>query len=200
MGFKDIVAKIIGGGQTKEKLYVVDASRLRDNRRGRLAPREQISILQRLARFAEQEKLAIEAILEGQPLRVADDGADFNGIKVYYTGKKWQIDELILRHIKQKLRTKEVTVITAETELIARVEAAGGKVMRASTFRKVLEGAGEDGSGPQDGDRRRPKRRRGPRGPRKPRDDEAQGPESSSRPAREPQGGDRVRELIDLVE
>ncbi len=194
MGFKEIIARLSMAGKAKEKLFIIDANRLKDSSKGRLPPHEQIVILKRLARFAEQEKIAIHAVLEGQPLRVAEDGSTFNGIRVYYTGKKFEANELILRRFQQKKRTRDVTVITSDPTLISGIQEAGGKVMRGSTFRKALDSKGDKIS--QDGGRKRNRRRKpkSPDGQAKP-DKPAEKRQNSTSP-----DNDRVRELIDLVE
>ena len=90
MGFMEMIKTFLSpagaaarpGGRT----YVVDAARLVDEKTGRrMAPREQVQMLNALARIAKQESLEIQVLFESdRPLREVDEGGEFNGLKVYY--------------------------------------------------------------------------------------------------------------------
>lgn len=192
----DSILGIFGLGETDRgsKAYLVDASKLDTGRKNKkLAPRDQIEIMKRLARFAKAEELHIEALFEGSPLRVAADGQSFNGIKVYYTGKKYSRPELMVRRYKKNARRPEVIVITSDKDVEEAAQHVGASLMSASTFGKALDvKTGGDGNEDRGGRSSRNRKRRPRRRPREKdnRKNESKGPKQDQ----------SVRDLIDLVE
>ncbi len=198
MSLLDSIKNLFRPAEQSEKLYIVDASYVGDGKRGgRLSPRDQIDILKRLARFSEQESIQMIAVFEGNPLRVVDekDGGDFSGVRVYFTMKKYDRRELIFKHAKKSIRKADVMVITPDEELERRIADAGGKTMRASTFKKALEHVKVAGGGDRGGGKRNSRRRS-----RKPRNNREQ--DGDQRPQQKKNGGGDtdVSKLIDLVD
>ena len=210
------------------RIYVVDGARLVDEKTGRrMAPREQIQMLNALARVAKQEALEIQVVFESdRPLREVENGGEFNGLKVYFEADTEQLVATALKLCRQNNGMLVSSGVTMES----RATEAGIPVLCSSTFRKAfLQGGlpngdrgdrGERGErGGDRGDRNR-RRDRGPRrdrggnggGSRPPRE-ESQSQSASQDGGGEPasasdspsssEGGDSnsaVRNLIDLVE
>lgn len=230
MGFMDAVKSLFtpGGSSAKRnpRAYVVDAARLVDEKTGRrLAPRDQVQMLNALGRVAKQENLEMQVVFEGdRPLREVEHGGEYNGVKVFYAPDNEQLVALALklcRSVNGALVSSGVTMESKATE-------AGIPVLCSSTFRKAflqggLPGGGGErrdrGNGEGDRDRRRGRDRRRDRGDRggngggnrPPRDDNnrsqdtSEPPEGNANPAAEgsaSEGADNsaVRNLIDLVE
>lgn len=196
MAFLDALKNIFGGEKgevSSEKVYIVDAGSIDGGKKNQMSPHQQISVLKRLASFAKKEKISMQALLDGKPLRVVPDGGDFSGVQVFFTREKYDINTLIKKRLKM-VRSSEVIVITDGGEAGGEIESAGAKLMSASTFRKAL-GGGEP-SGGRKSNRRgsgRSRSRRGGSGRSK----------SQSGGERQPKKRDdkqHVSELIDLVD
>jgi hypothetical protein len=218
MSFWDNVKGLLGGkpggvARDADRLYIVDVERLAESRGG-VGPVERVQALQRLAQFAAREKIRVQAVVGGRPLREVAHGEELNGLPVYYSEEAGGAAEQIL-----KLYKPGALVITSDAQVEERIRSRGGETMRTSTLRKAIEGEGGGGGG-QDGrgdrgPRRRqdrpPRRDRGDRGDRPDRGDhrpqpprEPQGPEGETSPppaSRPPSSTDTtVKSLIDLVE
>ena len=229
MSFMDAIKSLFapagGPARRNTRTYLVDVARLMDEKTGRrLAPREQVQMLNSLARVAKQEGLAIQAVFESdRALREVEHGGEFNGVKVFYAPDNEQLVALALKICK----SEGCALVSSGVTMESRATEAGIAVLCSSTFRKAfLQGGmpgGERGGDRGGRDRRRdrgPRRDRGDRGDRggngggnrPPREgDQGQGGETSSEaPAPSEGGGEEsqaprednsaVRNLIDLVE
>ncbi len=220
---KSFFAPASGSARRNTRTYVVDGARLVDEKTGRrMAPRDQVQMLNALARVAKQEGLEIQAVFESdRPLREVEHGGEFNGVKVFFAPDNEQLVAMALKLCKSTGGALVSSGVTMES----RATEAGISVLCSSTFRKAFLQGGLPGGerGDRGGDRggrdrrrdRGPRRDRGERGDRggnrPPREGE-QGPagESSESPAPPEGGGEEsqapkedssaVRNLIDLVE
>lgn len=125
-----------------EKLYIVDAAGLNEGPRKndvRLSPRNQIDILQALSRVSKNENITIHAVFEGRPLKKVAHGKKFDEVVVFFCEEAKALPKFIIGHLKDWMRRKDVTIITADRRLEEQVLAAGGKSMRMSTFKKAFE-------------------------------------------------------------
>ncbi len=213
------VKSVFGGGRSdsgsEDRLCVVDGERMTDGREA--GPGDRFQVLQRLGKFVEREKIRMQVVFSGRPLREADNGSEFMGIKVLYVEQGQNYVDQFLAFTKDALRKDSVLVITNDVEMEKRAIELGAATLRASTLRKAFEsseGGGErDFRGGGGGDRG--PRRRGGRGPRR-------GPPGGGRPPQQGGGGDsgagqsdrsgggessqpsggqsQVKNLIDLVE
>ena len=234
MSFMDAIKSLFtpagGSARRDTRTYVVDGARLIDEKTGRrMAPRDQVQMLNALARVMKQEGLTIQAVFESdRPLREVEHGGEFNGVKVFYAPDNEQLVAVALKLCKSTGGTLVSSGVTMES----RATEAGIPVLCSSTFRKAfLQGGmpgGERGDrgdrGERGGDRggrdRGPRRDRGERGGdrggngggnRPPREEQqGQAGEASDAPASSEGGGEEsqaprednraVRNLIDLVE
>jgi len=228
MSLMDKVKGFFSGDATapepvSKNLHVIDTTHLHESNGGpRPSPRDQFLLLQKLARFAEREKLNICAVLEGRPLREAADNEDFNGVRVVYAERADQLAEIVMQQVKRGGRDSVVITGDRQVEMLATQQNI--TTLRSSTFRKALDERdnggrnhsharggerGGDRGGERGGDRNR--RRRRPRPPRRPDDEKSTGentrePSSNapgensprSQPQRQPSRDD-VSDLIDLV-
>ena len=231
MGFMDTIKSLFapaGGPDRKgSRTYVVDGARLVDEKTGRrLSPRDQVQMLNALARVAKQEGFEIQAVFESdRPLREVDHGGDFNGVKVFYAPDN---EQLVAQALKL-CRSAGGSLVSSGVTMESRAREAGIPVLCSGTFRKAfLQGGlpggdrgdrGDRGGDRGDRDRRRGRDRRRDRGerggdrggnrpPREESPDQPQG-ESAETPAPAEGGGEpqapkednsAVRNLIDLVE
>ena len=227
---KSLFAPASGSSRRNTRTYVVDGARLVDEKTGRrMAPREQVQMLNSLARVAKQEGLEIQVVFESdRPLREVEHGGEFNGLKVYFAPDNEQLVALALK----LCRSGNCTLVSSGVTMESRATEAGIPVLCSSTFRKAfLQGglpSGGDRGGDRSGDRgdrdHRPgrdrRRDRGDRGGdrggngggnRPPREEnqsqnakQESGGDSKPAPEGQPtEGGDNnssVRNLIDLVE
>ena len=212
------LSKLFGGGQSAAvaNRMIVDGTRWAEGRSSdRQSPREQVQILQFIARFAKQEKLETQVVFEGRPLREVSDDGDFNGLKVFFTEKQGSAGDLVLSRARSA-GTSGLMVFTADPAVEQKAASMGCGVMHTSTLRKATEGGGQQfdqGGAPMmrggdrgdRGGRRRPMG--GDRGDRGGRPQQQQQRPQQRQP-QQAEGGapevDRpnqsVRNLIDLVE
>lgn len=204
---KSLFASSDGSARRNGRLYVVDAARLVDEKTGRrMAPREQINLLNALSKVAKQEGLNIQAVFESdRPLREVENGGEYNGITVYFMPDS----ESLMAHILKLCRKTNGVLVSSGANLESRATEQGITVLSSSTFRKAfLQGGGSSdrtGGGSHGGrnnDRRRNndrKRSRNGNGRHnnKPQSNGGQDNQSSSASS---ESADPVRNLIDLVE
>ena len=197
---KSFFAPASGNARRNTRTYVVDGARLVDEKTGRrMAPRDQVQMLNALSRVAKQEGLEIQAVFESdRPLREVEHGGEFNGVKVFYAPDNEQLVAMALKLCKSNGGALVSSGVTMES----RATEAGIPVLCSSTFRKAfLQGGmpggdrGERGGdrGDRGGDERRGSReRRGGRDRRRDRGDrggDRGGNGGGNRPPREEQPG-----------
>ena len=208
------LSKLFGGGPSAAvaNRMIVDGTRWGEGRGGdRQSPREQVQILQSIARFAKQEKLETQVVFEGRPLREVSDDGDFSGIKAFFTEKQGSAGDLVLSRARSA-GSRGLVVFTTDPAVEQQAAGMGCIVMHTWTLRKATEGGGQqfEGGAPmmRGGDRGDRGGRRRPMGGggRPPQQQQQQRP--PQRPPQQAEGGapeaDRsnqsVRNLIDLVE
>lgn len=230
MGIFDKVKAMFGvggSGRGASKSFLVDAGRLLDEKTGRrLSPREQLALLGALGRLAKQEEFEVAVLFESdRPLREAEEGAEYQGVTVYYAESS---DELIEKALKLSKKGGRV-LVTCGPNLESRATEAKVPLLSCSTFRKaflqgfaIKDGGGEGhggrrGEGRRGHDRRRDRGRgRGGKGggggnggasaPESAPAEGAQAPSGGGEGGGESGGGSSgggdaaVRNLIDLVE
>ena len=164
-----------GGGGGEDRLYVVDGERMLEGRE--VGPGDRFQLLQRLGRFVEREKVRMQVVFSGRPLREVEHGGEFMGIKVFYVEQGQDFSAQFLDTVRDAVRRGKTAGLTNDVELEKKIADLGAVTIRASTLRKGLEGGGGEGGGDRGGDRgerggegggrggdRGPRRRRGPRG------------------------------------
>jgi len=210
MGFMNAIKSLFSpAGGSSRRIYVVDGARLVDEKTGRrMAPRDQVQMLNALARVAKQENMEIQVLFESdRALREVEDGGDFNGITVYFAP---DTEQLVAKALK--LCRGGGVLVSSGVTMESRATEAGITVIGSSTFRKAfLQGGLPGGNGGDRGDRGDRRRGRDRRRDRGDRGGNRGGQKSSSNgggdsaPAAEPASGggednSAVRNLIDLVE
>lgn len=223
MGFMNAIKSLFSSaddtGGRGTRTYVVDGARLVDEKMGRrMSPREQVQLLNALARVAKQESLDIQVVLENEKrLREVDEADQYNGIGVHFAPDSEQLVEQALRLAK---KGRNSVVVSSAPNLESKAISAGYTVLCSATFRKAFLSGGIGGGNGRDRDRRngggnggRGDRRRD-RGQRRHGGEPSQGcpadaasMEGASEGARDEasvpesqQSGNNVSNLIDLVE
>lgn len=155
----DKIRAFFEGGSRSGKLHIVDAAQLSGGGNDRLGPRDQIQVLQQLSRFAEKEKICIQAVFEGRALREVAHGENYGEIQVFFAENAIHVQNLLLDLLKKSLKSKQTVVVTSNRTVEERASAMGGLTMRPSTFRKAFEnGAGDHGDRGRGDSRRRERR------------------------------------------
>ncbi len=141
----------------ERRVYLVDASGLAENRlrggNGQLSPRDNFFILRNLAQFAEREGIKILAVLMGRPLREADEGEQYKGVRVYYAERSEDRAKKLLQLIRKHICSWDVVLISSDVQLERQAAALKAACLRASTLRKAMEERDERGE--RTGDRPR---------------------------------------------
>ncbi|HIE10252.1 MAG TPA: hypothetical protein EYP62_01400, partial [Kiritimatiellae bacterium] len=117
--------------------YIVDGGDLSQELRARrrMAPREQLALLDRVSRFARRENVKLFVVFESRPLRKVPQGAEYREVGVYYSGGRSNLADTILNLMHNLRGHTEVTVVTSNNQLEERVRQSGGRIIRCSTFR-----------------------------------------------------------------
>ena len=172
---KSLFAPASGSARRNTRTYVVDVARLVDEKTGRrMAPREQVQMLNALSRVAKQEGLTIQAVFESdRALREVEHGGEFNGVKVFFAPDNEQLVALALKLCKGE----GCALVSSGVTMESRATEAGITVLCSGTFRKAFLQGGMPGGdrgdrGDRGGDERRSGRdRRGGRDRRRDRGD-----------------------------
>ncbi len=171
-------------------VYIVDGDTVYEGR-GNPGPAERAGLLNRLAAFGQREKIQLQVVMGGRPLREAAHGDVLNGVHVYYAeqggGMAEQVGQLAQR-------AGRCIVISSDKAVEAKVAGTGAHLMKGSTLRKALEGEGSGGGDEQGGGRgerrdrgdRGDRRDRGGRGERRDRGDRGDRGDRPPREQREP--------------
>ena len=203
------------------RIYILDGERMLEGRGGeKIGPLDRFQLLQRMAQFADREKIRLQVVFAGRPLREVAHAGTYNGVKVYYAEQPSEVANQVDKLLRQAGRNAIVFSFDSQSE--QRINGRGGVTMRISTLRKALEnggGNGGEGDDPSRG-RRHDRRMRPPRGGRRgegrdgrdgrdnrgegreqrePRPD-SQAPEADQTSSGETGSDTTVKNLIDLVE
>ena len=219
MGFMNAIKSLFSSsdesGAKGSRTYVVDGGRLMDEKTGRrMSPREQVQLLNALARVAKQENLDIQVVLESDKrLREVDEADQYNGIGVHFAKDS---DELVDTAMRLCKKGRNGVMVSSAPNLESKAMQAGFTVLCSATFRKAFLAGGIGGGigGRGDRDRRgngggRDRDRRRDRGGR--RGGNGSGGDAAQSPVADAPKGDApaeaaapaanpVSNLIDLVE
>lgn len=157
--------------KTGKSVVVIDGLSLNESlgMKGKVAPRNQLQLLRRLARFAEREKVGMVIVLSGTPLHKAPANKEFEGVAILYSKSPEVHTKLVTSTAASK--GAGAVVISANQEIENAVLGRGLRVMRVSTFRKAFDVGGNAGEnnnrsdrngGERSNNRNRSPRRRSP--------------------------------------
>lgn len=130
-------------------MYLIDGNNLIGQRgKGyedwfRDKPGSRRRLLDDLARLARVKKLRLAVVFDGAPDHSFPDGASFRGVKVFYARQGSDADTRIIEMAEAERNKKNLTVVTSDGKLTARVRVCGVRVVRSGEFRKMLEDAAE---------------------------------------------------------
>jgi hypothetical protein len=178
------LSSLFGARKTEQAVVpftvVVDGRSLAPTRMGEdfLSPRLQLEILQQLSKIARQEEWNLWCVFSGPELEKVSHGGDFLGVRVFFAPTAPQRAPTLVECVKVLKKKGEVLFVTDDPALESRAMDAGAVPMRAETLKKGYEDLFAVRQRPQS----RLMRRR------------------TEQMQREGQGGDDVRDLIDLVD
>ncbi|MEK7829440.1 MAG: NYN domain-containing protein [Acidobacteriota bacterium] len=109
-------------------------------------PAARRQLLNDLARLAGVKKLRLTVVFDGAPDSSFPDGSSFRGVKVFYARQNSDADTRIIEMAEAERNKKNLTVVTSDGKLTARVRVCGVKVMRSGEFRQLMEDAAESAS------------------------------------------------------
>ncbi len=177
-------------------VLVIDGLSLNESMgmKGKVAPRNQLQLLRRLARFAQREKVGMVVVLCGTPLNKAPGGKKFENIVILYSKKPDVHAKFLVKVAKGKGAGAILVSGNAAAEKLA---GNAVKKMRVSTFRKAFDVGGES-EGVERGDNRSRNNNRPPR--RRPQKQGGGKEQRQERPPKEASEADAINELIDLVD
>lgn len=158
MGFMNAIKSLFSSSDASDakgmRTYVVDGGRLMDEKTGRrMSPREQVQLLNALARVAKQENLDIQVVLESDKrLREVDEADQYNGIGVHFAKDS---DELVDTAMRLCKKGRNGVMVSSAPNLESKAMQAGFTVLCSATFRKAFLAGGIGGGNGGRGDRDR---------------------------------------------
>ena len=186
-------------------VLVVDATAVLRTKgvRGRPAPRQQLQILRTFSRLVQRENVRVTAVLSGKPLDKAPHNKVSEGVRVRYAKSDENVGKELLKAVKASGTCG--VLVTDDISLEKRVLRDAGSTLRISTFRKLLDDAGDasfsgngggDNGGGQRSGGRRPQRRK--KNPPKQQQQKAQKPAQPKGDKND--GNDAISQMIDLID
>lgn len=126
-----------------QRVYIVDATGLLENRlrngSGQASPRDHFFVLKNLAQFAGREHISLVAVFVGRPLREAGEGEQYKGVTAHYAEDTAAQSAKLLQLVRGALRSRDVILITGDTDLEREAMALKAACMRPSTLRKAMD-------------------------------------------------------------
>ncbi|MFN7945630.1 MAG: NYN domain-containing protein [Blastocatellia bacterium] len=122
-------------------MYLIDGNNVMGQRVGwhRDKAAAQRRLLNDLARLAWAAKRRITVVFDGAPNESFREGSAFRGVKILYARPGSDADTRIVEMVERERNRKNLTVVTSDNSLAARVRACGVRVMRAGELRRKLD-------------------------------------------------------------
>ena len=96
-------------------------------------------LLTELADFAINRKVRVSVVFDGQPARAFPDGSSYRGVKIFYARQGSDADSRLVEIVEGSRERSNMTVITSDRQLTARIRVSGVKVLRSGEFRKWVD-------------------------------------------------------------
>ncbi|MFN0112403.1 MAG: NYN domain-containing protein [Blastocatellia bacterium] len=100
-------------------------------------------LLNDLAKLARVKKLRLTVVFDGAPDDSFPEGSSFRGVKVLYARQNSDADTRIVEMTEAERNKKNLTVVTSDRQLTARVRVCGVRVISSGEFRRMMEDAVE---------------------------------------------------------
>ncbi len=122
-------------------MYLIDGNNVMGQYVGwhRDKPASRRRLLEDLARFIDVKKVRLTVVFDGAPDNTFPDGSSFRSIKIFYSRQGSDADTRIIEMVESERNRKNLTVVTSDRSLAARVAVNGVKVMRAGQFRQMVD-------------------------------------------------------------
>lgn len=124
-------------------MYLIDGNNVIGQRVGwhRDKPGSRRRLMQELARLAWAKKLRLAVVFDGAPDQQFPDGSSYRGVRIFYSHPGSDADTRIVEMTEAERNKKNLTVVTSDGQLAARVAVCGVRVMRSGQFRRMLDEA-----------------------------------------------------------
>jgi predicted RNA-binding protein with PIN domain len=122
-------------------MYLIDGNNVIGQRVGwhRDKPASRRRFLGDLARFSGVKRARLAVVFDGAPDPDLPEGAVYRGVKVFYARPGADADARIIEIVERERNRKNLTVVTSDRQLTARVRVCGVQVMRSGAFRRMLD-------------------------------------------------------------
>ena len=123
--------------------YLVDGNNVMAQRVGwhRDKPRARRTLMDELAHFARLRRVTVTVVFDGAPERHFDDGASYQGIRVFYSERGSNADERIKQLVENSRERRTLIVVTSDRALADYVRRCGAQNLRSGEFRKKMDEA-----------------------------------------------------------
>lgn len=124
-------------------MYLIDGNNVIGQRVGwhRDKPGSRRRLMQELAQLAWAKKLRLTVVFDGAPDQQFPDGSSYRGVRIFYSRPGSDADTRIVEMAEAERNKRNLTVVTSDGQLAARVAVCGVRVMPSGQFRRMLDEA-----------------------------------------------------------
>jgi predicted RNA-binding protein with PIN domain len=122
-------------------MFLIDGNNVMGQRVGwhKDKPAAQRRLLHDVARLARLKKTRMTVVFDGAPNANFLEGSGLRGVRIFYARPGSDADSRIVETVEAERNRKNLTVVTSDNSLAARVRVCGVRVMRAGEFRRMLD-------------------------------------------------------------
>jgi predicted RNA-binding protein with PIN domain len=128
-------------------MYLIDGNNVMGQRVGwhRDKPAARRHLLEELARLARARKTRLAVVFDGRPDDQFPDGTSYRSVRIHYAGPGSDADTRIVEMVEATTNKRNLTVVTSDRGLTARVRVCGVRVVKSGVFRQFMEEAQASG-------------------------------------------------------
>lgn len=122
-------------------MYLVDGNNVIGQRVGWHRDKEgaRRRLLEEMAQMARIRKIRISVVFDGHPDRSFPDGSSYRGVKILYARPGSDADTRLVELVEGSRERRNLTVVTSDRQLTARIRINGVRVVRSGEFRRWVD-------------------------------------------------------------
>ncbi len=98
-------------------------------------------LLDDLAHLMKVRKIRIGVVFDGRPDSAFPDGSSFRSVKIHYAAPGSDADTRLVQLVEAAREKSNLTVVTSDGQLTARIRVRGVRVIRSGEFRRWIDDA-----------------------------------------------------------
>ena len=122
-------------------MYLVDGNNVIGQRVGWHRDKEgaRRRLIEELAVFARIRKVRVGVVFDGAPDPRFPEGSSYRSVRIFYAPPSGNADDRIIEMAENERSRKNMTVVTSDGQLAARVRVCGVRVIRSGEFRRMID-------------------------------------------------------------